>query len=324
MPTPRVFISSTCYDLKYIRENLKFFVRNIGYEPVMSDEGSVFFDPLLHVQDACLAEVPACQIFVLIIGGRYGGRYRATEKSITNMEYLEAARAKIPIFALVEQDVYDQFRVYNSNLGNQEIDATKISYPAVDSTKIFDFVRDVQSQAVNNALFPFSDFEGIQVYLKQQWAAMIYRFLTSESEARRVADILSELTKANEKIEFLTRQVVASVADPIAKMKVELYDYLIPREVVHDLTGWGLSVTPDKFLLYENLDDFCGGQIVSDDDPDYPERSSLTYGGPPYRISSARLRNDRAQYNKIRDHLLKRLNESAITIDQFLSSSKDR
>ncbi len=30
MPTPRVFVSSTCYDLKYIRENLKFFIRNLG------------------------------------------------------------------------------------------------------------------------------------------------------------------------------------------------------------------------------------------------------------------------------------------------------
>lgn len=27
MATPRIFVSSTCYDLKYIRENLKFFVR---------------------------------------------------------------------------------------------------------------------------------------------------------------------------------------------------------------------------------------------------------------------------------------------------------
>jgi len=26
MPTPRVFVSSTCYDLKYIPENLKFFI----------------------------------------------------------------------------------------------------------------------------------------------------------------------------------------------------------------------------------------------------------------------------------------------------------
>ena len=72
MAIPRVFISSTWYDLRYIRENIKFFVRGMGFEPVLSEEGSVFFDPRRHTQDACLAEVPNCQIFVLVIGGRYG------------------------------------------------------------------------------------------------------------------------------------------------------------------------------------------------------------------------------------------------------------
>ena len=60
MPVPRVFVSSTCYDLKYIRENLKSFIRSLGYDPILSEEGSVFYDPSLHAQDACLAEVPAC------------------------------------------------------------------------------------------------------------------------------------------------------------------------------------------------------------------------------------------------------------------------
>ena len=38
MAVPRVFVSSTCYDLKYIRENLKYFIRSLGYEPVLSEE----------------------------------------------------------------------------------------------------------------------------------------------------------------------------------------------------------------------------------------------------------------------------------------------
>lgn len=318
MPAPRVFVSSTCYDLKYIRENLKFFIRNLGYEPVLSEEGAVFYDPVLHVQDACLAEVPACQMFVLIIGGRYGGRYRSTDKSITNAEYEEAVRARVPIFALVEQAVYDDFKVYNSNIGNPDIDATKITYPAVDSTRIFNFIAEVQNQAVNNALVPFSDFEGIQNYLRQQWAGMLYHFLTSESEARRVADILSELAKANEKIEFLARQVVASVADPVTKLKVELYDYLLPRRVVHDLTSWGLTVTPDGFIRHETLDDFCGNQIQVDKSEPY--RFALTLGGPPYRLGPDRLEQDQEEYKEVRDHLLQRLKENGVTTEQFLAS----
>ncbi|EGQ7962989.1 DUF4062 domain-containing protein, partial [Vibrio parahaemolyticus] len=66
MASPRVFVSSTCYDLKYIRENIKYFVKTLGYEPVLSEDGAVFFNPEEHTHDSCLSEVPNCQMFVLI------------------------------------------------------------------------------------------------------------------------------------------------------------------------------------------------------------------------------------------------------------------
>jgi hypothetical protein len=101
MATPRVFVSSTWYDLRYIRENLKFFIRTLGYDPVLSEEGTIFYDPRVHVQDARLTEIPNCQLFILVIGGRYGTSFKDSERSVTNTEYMEAVRHKIPIFALV-------------------------------------------------------------------------------------------------------------------------------------------------------------------------------------------------------------------------------
>lgn len=38
---PRIFISSTFYDLKYIREDLANFVRSYGYEPVLFEDGDI-------------------------------------------------------------------------------------------------------------------------------------------------------------------------------------------------------------------------------------------------------------------------------------------
>lgn len=54
-------------------------------------------------------------------------------------------KAKIPIFALVEQAVYEQFHVYNHNKANKSIDPAKITYPSVDSHKIFDFIGEVHN-----------------------------------------------------------------------------------------------------------------------------------------------------------------------------------
>jgi hypothetical protein len=34
---PRVFVSSTFYDLRYIRENLRIFIKNMGFEPILSE-----------------------------------------------------------------------------------------------------------------------------------------------------------------------------------------------------------------------------------------------------------------------------------------------
>ena len=87
MAVPRVFVSSTCYDLKYIRENIRYFINNMGFESILSEDGDVFYAPEQHTHDACLSEVQNCQMFVLIIGGRYGGNYKQEDKSITNKEY---------------------------------------------------------------------------------------------------------------------------------------------------------------------------------------------------------------------------------------------
>lgn len=318
MPAPRIFVSSTCYDLKYIRENLKFFVRSLGYEPVLSEEGSVFYDPALSVQDACLVEVPACQLFVLIVGGRHGSKYKDSGQSITNAEYSEAVKARIPIFALVDRAVNEEFRLFLSNKSNTEIDANKIRYPAVDSTRIFEFIETVQSQALNNALVPFSDFEEMQTYLKQQWAGLLFRFLTTESEAKRVGEALAALSMATQNIEFLTRQVVNSVGDQITKTTIEFYDVMLGFEVVRDLTTWNLKPSPKAIVANETLDALCENKITVDTYEDDDEGYSLTYGGPPYKAGSARIEQDRKQYLKLRADLLNRLAAKRISVDDFV------
>jgi len=319
MPAPRIFVSSTCYDLRHIRENLKFFVRTLGYEPVLSEEGSIFYDPRMHTQEACITEVPSCQVLVLIIGGRYGSMYRSSDSSVTNEEYKSAVKAKVPIFALVERGVLDDYRVYKANSENAEINSRAIRFPAADSTKIFDFIDEVQSQVINNALVPFSDFEEMQGYLKQQWASMLHRFLTTEGEARRTADILEALGKANERIEFITRRIVESVGSSLAKATVELYDILLKSDVTHDFQLWHVPMSPKRVLAKPTIDEFCDKHIEVDPEM---EGSVISGGGPPYNLSAEKYKFDAKAYTKLRQELLKALEEKKIPLSDYMASEE--
>lgn len=255
MAVPRVFVSSTCYDLKYIRENLKYFIKTIGYEPILSEDGAIFFNPTQHTHDSCLSEVPNCQMFVLIIGGRYGGLFNGLESSITNEEYREAVRKKIPVFAMVEQSVYSDHFVYNTNKKNTEIDVEKIAYPSSDNTKIFGFIDEVRSNSVNNAIVPFRDFSDIESYLKQQWAGMMHSFLVSQNEANRVTDMMSHIVSMNEKIEYMSTQIVNSIASQEAKVMVELYELLVESKFARAFNSIYLNPSPISVLDNKTIDE---------------------------------------------------------------------
>ena len=72
MAAPRVFVSSTCYDLQEVRYQLRTFIEDFGFIPVMSEYGDIFYDYKKHTQDACKDEIEKSQLFILIIGNNYG------------------------------------------------------------------------------------------------------------------------------------------------------------------------------------------------------------------------------------------------------------
>ncbi|MGI2106787.1 DUF4062 domain-containing protein [Shewanella frigidimarina] len=230
MAIPRVFISSTCYDLKHIRENLKYFVKTIGYEPVLSDDGDVYYSVDKNTHDACLTEVSTCQLFILIIGGRYGGEHQNKEGSITNNEYREAVKNKTPIFALVESAVYSDHHTYLSNKKTNPTFYEKITYSSIDNIKIFGFIDEVRKNSLNNAIVSFNDFSDIESYLKKQWAGMMYDLLaerTRNGNAKITNRLIDDLTIAAKKSEELIKVLLRTtnteqieVEDKISKIEL--------------------------------------------------------------------------------------------------------
>lgn len=206
MAIPRVFLSSTCYDLSEVRDSIGNAIKSFGFDPCLSDHGDVFYHPDLHTHVSCANEIANCQLFILIIGGRFGGSYVADpSKSIVNAEYAAARELNIPVFTFVKRDVLDDHRFYKKN--KEKPGLKDFDFPSIDkqdtAEQIFQFIDDVRLAKVNNGFFPFEYAREIEALLKKQWAGMFFDFL----QQRRLGDeyqhqrkVLSDLTSATSQL----------------------------------------------------------------------------------------------------------------------------
>lgn len=217
----RVFISSTCYDLSILRSQLRSFVKNIGYEPIMSDYEDVLYDPRIHTHTSCVDEVSNCDILVLIIGSRFGGKVTPEslnqinfdvlknesasvdslkEKeclSVTQLEVLKAIESSMPVYTFIDKRVWHDHSLYEKNKSSDIID--KIIFPSIEKQEtakyIFNFINFVRLRTRGNNIFTFEKSQDIEDILKKQWSGYFQRLLQEQrfnnNEHKRI-DILSE------------------------------------------------------------------------------------------------------------------------------------
>jgi len=84
-----VYISSTFNDLKTFRQAIINCIVSLGdhYKPVSME----FYDSEdMNFVKKCLTDVEACDIYILILGDRYGYKPKGSDQSITELEYLKA------------------------------------------------------------------------------------------------------------------------------------------------------------------------------------------------------------------------------------------
>jgi hypothetical protein len=217
--TPKVFISSTCFDLSEVREQLQRFVRSFGFEPILSEHGDVFYHPDLHTHEACVHEVSNCQLFILIIGGRFGGSYNLDKsKSITNAEYEAARTANVPVFTYVRNGVLNNHHIFRENRSQEFVN--KISYPAIDkqadAENIFNFIDNVRRAPTNNAFEGFDNFNEIESHLRKQWAGMFFEFLKTreiKTQIDATNHLLNNLKGSSSKLEDLVKSLYLSTTN---------------------------------------------------------------------------------------------------------------
>lgn len=238
MARPRVFVSSTCFDLGVIRSELRPFIFNMGYEPIMSDYSDILYDPRSHTHDSCIKEVPSCDVLILILGQRFGGTAtksaledfdfealsNASDKaciledtdklSITQLEVLKAVEHSIPIYAYVDEKVYHDHLVYEKNKHDKEI-ITRITFPSIQKPEtaryIFEFINFLSHRVQNNSIIPYGRLEDIKSNLVSQWSQLFQRLLSENRvrtiEAKRYRDF-------SERIDDLKAVVLATISGP--------------------------------------------------------------------------------------------------------------
>lgn len=236
MASPRVFISSTCYDLAEIRDSLVSFWQNFAFETALSDRGDVFYHPDLHTHEACVGEVSNCHLLVLVIGGRFGGHYTADKtKSITNAEYDAARVANVPVFAFIKQDVLNDHNVWQRNKDKEF--SKEIVYPSIDKQEnavdIFKFIDTVRLSAVNNGFFGFKVARDLEDMLRKQVAGMFFDFLTRRNVSKQIqstSDAVNSLTVVTKTIEELVKSMYRNVAEGAANKVIQTLDNVAKAE----------------------------------------------------------------------------------------------
>jgi len=92
MARPTVFISSTVKDFKDIRNALKFWLEEKGFEVYLSEASDLPRDSKLHTIDACLELVRKADIYILILGDYEGWTPPDEKLTITHLEFLESLK----------------------------------------------------------------------------------------------------------------------------------------------------------------------------------------------------------------------------------------
>jgi len=183
---------------------LDIFIRSLGFEPILSEQGDVAYAPDIALDESCYREVQNCDIYVLIIGGRYGSEISATEEksamglydryqSVTKQEHKSAADKDIPVFVLIEKGVYAEYQTFKRNRDNKTI-----SYAHVDSINIFEFIDEILSRPRNNPVYAFENHSDIESWLRDQWAGLFRELIDRMSGQQQLASLTAQVAQMAE------------------------------------------------------------------------------------------------------------------------------
>lgn len=204
MAKPRIFVSSTYYDLRVIRADLERFLKELGYEPVLFERGHVPYGKEEALEEYCYREISNCDMLITVIGGKYGSQSKDQKNSITQKELRTAIDLGKQIYVFVEKAVLSEYRTY---LGNREV--TGFKPVAVNDPKVYTFIEEIYALPSGNPIEGFETSDDIVRYLKEQWAGLFQRLLqeySRQKEVNIIEGLKATASTLNHLVTFLTEE----------------------------------------------------------------------------------------------------------------------
>lgn len=234
---PRIFVSSTFYDLKSIREELYRFIRQYNYEPIESEEGDIGYIPGRALDESCYKAMNDCDMAILIIGGRYGSPAsgEANENgeylSVTHKEFRTAVNNGIPVYAFIEQTVVTEYELYKRNKERFENPKYEFEFTSVDNINIFKFIAELKGIA-GIPTIAFSKTQDIEDFLAVQWADMFKNYLVSlrkNSANKKMTDSVEQMKILMDKMDVMLDTVGKKI---LTADNSNEYEFVIERQKV--------------------------------------------------------------------------------------------
>lgn len=187
MAVPRVFVSSTFYDLRQVRNNVGDFIKSLGYEPVMHERSGVAYTQTEPLEIDCYHELASCDIVVCIIGNHFGSKSNVNDFSITMNEINTAIKNKKKVYIFIAHDVFIENRTYEQN---KDTGNFKSAY--TDDIKIHEYISELKNNTKIHVIESFETTEKILQTLKLQFAGLFQNLLAREAsmtEAKTAYDL---------------------------------------------------------------------------------------------------------------------------------------
>ncbi len=265
---PRVFVSSTYYDLRYIRENIEKLLESMGFDSVLFESGDITFEHDKPLDISCYREIANSNMMILIVGGRYGTeasslknddyihRYEKYYISITKKEFYTAREKGIPVLVFVEDSVlkeYETFKlnkeiVYKSEKSNS---TEKIRFTSVDSVNVFEFIGDLYATGL--PVYGFSKYEDIEHQFKAQISGLLYLYLENlvkKKNNRVIEESVDNVKNLVERIEAMLQKVGEKVLENDPEVLA-----MIKKKQTQSIVDFCIKQMAKNILIIEGDDD---------------------------------------------------------------------